>query len=1725
MAKSPLYRQLLVVLWKNCMIRKFHWFLTICEILVPVTLFMLVVIMRAKLPDLGKEQVNIPTYNEQHPAEYFYHEKFNHKYKIYYAPTTVFTTRLMQNVQIVFQLSNEAVMGFATVAALNSYYEKHGPDEDGMMMVIFNNLTGDPVPKQLNYVIRPYESHVHWETNTLFSKSQQYIPESGSETYMDTGFMALKMALDTSFLEIASGEKAPVAITMQEFPYPPYKNDKGLSEIFQSFLPAVTVFSFVFLCPSVLKRVIEEKSTGIKELMKMMGLKSWMLWLGWFLHAFFVSALSVFIITLLLKGSLWKVEPAVLEYCSGSVFFCFLLLYTAAGITFLFAISTLCHKPTIGVVIGTALWIWTDSILRTFLGKTVNMKWYKKMFVSLLPNTALYHGYITISLYESREVGVSWNNLFTPPTGGKEDVALGDMFVMLIVGMIFYTLLTFYIDAVNPGPYGLAKPFSFPITYIYDCIFKRNKSSRVIDSGDVEVFREYCKVETAPNLKPGIQIKNLYKTFGKQSVVNGLTLDIYEDQITALLGHNGAGKTTTMSIITGLIGATSGKVLISGKDIKYHMGEIRSSLGLCPQHNLHFSNLTVMQHLIFFGMLKGLSMENAAKEAQILLTRMGIAPKKDTLASSMSGGMKRKLSLAIALIGNSRVVILDEPTSGLDPESRREIWDMLLSLRGSRTILITTHFMEEADVLGDRIAIMDHGRLMCYGTSMFLKKEFGAGYHLSLISDGNKTNNQLNEIKQLVTGIIPKAVLEADSGNYITFVLPHEAKSSFSTLFEKLEGKKAALGISNINLSVTTLEEVFLRVGNMVLKEENKSKPLELGSTKSSSTSCCCRQRLHERLAASTSVRRKGSKKTKLQLWCLFKKRILVAKKKWFIFLCQVVLALVLTFLSVFLGDAVHQMTDSFSSMDFNLTRYGETTVIYGGTDSDGELSKIMQHYDRLVQQQWSATRKTTSVSGEILKEGVANIQFYNQHMVVAAEFNKTSSGQRIVNAMYSNSAIHGAPISFNLIMNAVLKGMVGEEYSIVAGNSPLPVTQGEYVEEASEVEVASLWLLLFPLGMLFLTSTFVLFPHMERVSNIKQLQLMCGIRSFLYWISCYLWDLILYFVTVLLILATVRIYGFVFSKIFSGFNEIGALFVILTAYGFSIIPLAYLFSYKSTAAGAFGAFLMSNLFTSNIMTVIVMVMLLSEEWKKMGVVLKYVLSLSPQFGLTFNSVQFAKKAVRNYNWNIKSAEIRQTVCQFRYNPCCDGDDTPLCIKYKSYFYGDDSMGLSLIIMLFSTVLYFTFLLFLETNIVHRLWDKFLVFIYNQIHRNRKPKGHDELDSAGHEDVFSESKRVYSTLHKEKNENPIYGDETEDLLLVHNLQKVYWGQKVVKGVSFGVKPGDCFGLLGVNGAGKTTTFRMLTGDQPFLDGEARIHSIDDGDVYISKDSKRYLEKVGYCPQFDALNEVLTGREMLRLFAELRGIQEGVEEEINMWLHALGLEEFADNLCGLYSGGNKRKLSIAMALIGSPLLVMLDEPTSGVDPIARRKLWDTIHFIQSQTIKPSIILTSHSMEECEVLCNKLAIMKAGQLECYGTIPKLKEKYGQGYTVMLKLKSCINIVVNHDDTDSTASQSQPLSANSRRDTNLASGDSEEVKNLMLAFENKYKDLCTLRDKHAGLLHYHINDKTKKWSELFKEIEELQRKHTIIEDYNISETSLEEVFLSIARSDPKPAAEIVL
>ncbi|KAJ8935390.1 hypothetical protein NQ314_012806 [Rhamnusium bicolor] len=512
-------------------------------------LFLLIAYGRSKISGLNKVEVTESTYNELQPISYdFLGVDETH---FYYSPNNEFYQDIIKRAQVKLQMYNNNIKGFDSSHALLQYYTTH--HNNTVIAIIFNGND----QKKMDYIIRYHDGYYTRDLNTaeMYKNKYLFAPGGGSDYYYK-GLLSIQKALDISYIEKLSGRNldANITIGMLEFPYPPHIVDSAITTVFDTYIPLITLFSFIFLCPAVLKRVVEEKESGNR------------------------------------------------------------------------------------------------------FAKRLFTKWESQV--------------------ESESV---------------------------------------HLDNVEEGH----------------------------------------------GMKKGIEIQNLTKKFGHKFAVNNLSLDIYQNQITVLIGPNGAGKSTTMSMITGMIDITSGNIKMNGKNIKGNMDEIRKHLGLCPQHNLLFTDLTVGEHLEFFARLKGKSSEEAKQEMLILLQKLNLTEKKDAMANTLSG----------------------------------ELWDLLQAWRGEKTILITTHFMEEADALGDWIAIMGDGTLRCYGTPMYLKKTY-----------------EVDEIKRIILYKVPDAKFKGSYGNNMVFVLPFEKNMTIADLFSFLEERKDNLKIENISITVTTLEDVFLKV-------------------------------------------------------------------------------------------------------------------------------------------------------------------------------------------------------------------------------------------------------------------------------------------------------------------------------------------------------------------------------------------------------------------------------------------------------------------------------------------------------------------------------------------------------------------------------------------------------------------------------------------------------------------------------------------------------------------------------------------------------------------------------------------------------------------------------------------------------------------------------------------------------------------------------------------------
>jgi ABC-2 type transport system ATP-binding protein len=305
---------------------------------------------------------------------------------------------------------------------------------------------------------------------------------------------------------------------------------------------------------------------------------------------------------------------------------------------------------------------------------------------------------------------------------------------------------------------------------------------------------------------PAIECRELAKSFGDTPSLAGVTFTVDRASVCALLGHNGAGKTTTINVLSTLMRPTAGAATVAGFDVVRQAAQVRASIGVTGQYAALDELLTGRENLTLFGQLRGLRSRQATRRADELIERFDMAHAADRRVSTYSGGMRRRIDIAVALVVPPRVLFLDEPTTGLDPRSRREVWDLVSALRlQDVTVLLTTQYLEEADVLSDSIVVLDSGRIVASGTAEDLKCRVGVSYcqvtpadpvHLPLIASaladfaGSDCQALIDQQAAAVSVPAPDGVV------------------TFGEVFRRLDG--LGIELADISLRKPSLDEAFL---------------------------------------------------------------------------------------------------------------------------------------------------------------------------------------------------------------------------------------------------------------------------------------------------------------------------------------------------------------------------------------------------------------------------------------------------------------------------------------------------------------------------------------------------------------------------------------------------------------------------------------------------------------------------------------------------------------------------------------------------------------------------------------------------------------------------------------------------------------------------------------------------------------------------------------------------
>ncbi|KAL0440636.1 UNVERIFIED_CONTAM: ABC transporter A family member 7, partial [Sesamum radiatum] len=640
--------------------------------------------------------------------------------------------------------------------------------------------------RKINEIVAAYDFMNSNENllNVTIWYNSTYKNDTGNQPLALTRVPRSVNLASNAYLQLLLG---PTAKMLFEFVKEMPKPETTLRLDFSSLLgPLFFTWVIIQLFPVVLTSLVYEKQHRLRIMMKMHGLGDGPYWM--ISYAYFLAISSVYMLCFVIFGSAIGLKFFTLN--DYSIQFVFYFLYINLQISLAFLVADLFSNVKTATVVGYMMVFGTGllggflfqfflqdssfpNLVQMILLSLVTIFGYCRsriIAMELYPGFSLYRG-----LYEFSQYSFNGNYMGTDGMRWKDlndsDNGMREVFIIIAVEWLVVLGVAYYAD-------------------------------QVVSSGRSPLFflRRHQKSFSSSFRKPSLRRQ------GSKVFVQMEKLDVQQEgECFGMLGPNGAGKTSFINMMIGLTKPSSGTAYVQGLDIRTDMDRIYTSMGVCPQHDLLWETLTGKEHLLFYGRLKnlkGASLTQAVEESlkSVNLFHGGVADKQ---AGKYSGGMKRRLSVAISLIGDPKVVYMDEPSTGLDPASRNMLWNVVKRAKQNRAIILTTHSMEEAEHLCDRLGIFVDGSLQCVGNP----KEIRGSYVFTMTT----SQNHEDEVENLVGQLTPNATKIYQISGTQKFELPkHEIR--IADVFEAVENAKSRFTVQAWGLADTTLEDVFIKV-------------------------------------------------------------------------------------------------------------------------------------------------------------------------------------------------------------------------------------------------------------------------------------------------------------------------------------------------------------------------------------------------------------------------------------------------------------------------------------------------------------------------------------------------------------------------------------------------------------------------------------------------------------------------------------------------------------------------------------------------------------------------------------------------------------------------------------------------------------------------------------------------------------------------------------------------
>lgn len=867
---------------------------------------------------------------------------------------------------------------------------------------------------------------------------------------------------------------------------------------------------------------------------------------------------------------------------------------------------------------------------------------------------------------------------------------------------------------------------------------------------------------------------------------------------------------------------------------------------------------------------------------------------------------------------------MDEPCSGVDTRARKNIWDLIQSLRKGRAVVLATHFMDEAERLSDKIVIINQGKIVSETSSEELKNKFTQTFELKVQFEEN--DKEKSEIMEKIRETIKETVPGTITSGTTKLIIPYKNESgdyyNFEPIISSLERLQVQKKIQRFNIATQNLKEIF---------NEHNEIPSN-GDTNGHSSMIQVKDIDENEPEISVFAK----------IYSLFWKRWTHFTRNYRMLITMLVLPVIFECLAM-LFLKIRPPGEYDVALNLNPREIyphakefysWEESLVENTTTNDFTKPIFNTITDQCDMDSQCEIFNNSKMAFDWLRKTEDD---YTDKRFGGISINDTRFA-----IWYNNKGFHSMVAYLNQLNNAILKRELNDSsFNIEAINHPLKLAGGLSISSIlQEVADAGVSLVLLVALSLVLAGASVFIVN-ERTNGEKLQQRLCGINFRVYWGVTFVWDFIIYGIAIASAAAVFEIFGI---PLYVDKDQLGGICLLFFLFGFALIPAVHLFEklFSEPSFANMSLFCLNVIIALTTMTMIVLLQILSvsDEDEATWQLLNKILLIFPQHALSDGLRQILQ------NYIVSKVFERFGIDSYK---------SPVHSDLLSTHFG------SMIIM---GIIFIILNYLIESKIIEKIFTK----------REKSEKS----------STVSATELEFITIQNTLKRLDTYDMARNNFALnVENLRKKYHGHSdyAVKNVSFHVKDGECFGLLGANGAGKSTIFAILCGEILQTSGYVKM---------------RKERGISYCPQTNALDPLLTVTEVIRFYGKLRKVRD-LHDLTEKTLESLHLTQYKNVLVKNLSGGNRRKLSVAVTCFGNSNIVLMDEPTSDMDPITRNLVYKVINgLIKSNR---AVLLTSHSISEIESICSKIVVLKDGKLLSTGTPRQLKDNYGNSYTITL------------------------------------------------------------------------------------------------------------------------------